>query len=203
MEGLATASKLLCDCKDVFRVNLNSDPPANVELSEVRLKQGYLPLQSTQRSYDPPKTAFIFAAIRKLGPVGAPFPNPKLQWASPALSWASQSLAVSKPGTEKFRFTVDLRAPIAITEPIASAMPNLESLFKTIRGGTVFANIDLFHAYWQIPLHPESQECMPTQTLLGVYTPGEFCKVVLMPVIIYKLALRKYFKNSLILYYSG
>ena len=165
-EGLATASKLLSDYKDLFRINMSSDPPANVEPLKVRLKQGHRPLRSTQRRYAPSlQRAFISAAIRNLEQVGAIFPNLKSRWASPAL-------AVTKPGPDKFRYTVDLRAPKSVTEPIASAIHNLESLFQTIRGCTVFANIDLSHAYWQITLHPDSQECISIQTPLGVDTPG-------------------------------
>jgi len=50
-------------------------------------------------------------------------------------------------------------------------MPNLESLLQTTGGSKVFSKIDLCHAYWQIPLHPDSQECMSIQTPLGVQTP--------------------------------
>ena len=162
--GIVVLQQTLSEYRDVFRIKLGLDPPANVPPLRIKLKPGTYPVRATQRRYAPAQRVFISNAIRKLEGVGAIYHNPHARWASPAL-------AVAKPGPEKFRFTVDLRAPNAVTEPIASAMPNLESLFQTIRGSTVFANIDLCHAYWQIPLHTDSRECMSIQTPLGVYTP--------------------------------
>jgi len=162
--GLRTIEELLCEFKEIFRIKLGPDPPAKVEPLRIRLKPGHRPIRATQRRYAPQQRAFISSTIQRLQKIGAVFPNPKSRWASPAL-------AVAKPGAEKFRFTVDLRAPNAMTEPVVSAMPNLESLLQTTGGSKVFSKIDLCHAYWQIPLHPDSQECMSIQTPLGVQTP--------------------------------
>ena len=90
--------------------------------------------------------------------------NPKARWASPAL-------AVPKPGTEKFRFTVDLRAPNRETVPIASAMPDLENMYRSLAGSKCYAKFDMNHAYWQIELDKHSREFMSIQTPIGVYTP--------------------------------
>ena len=79
-------------------------------------------------------------------------------------------MAVPKPGTEGFRFTVDLRGPNAQTEPIVSAMPHLESQLQTVEGSKCFAKIDMAHAYWQVPIANDSQEMMSIQTPLGVYS---------------------------------
>jgi len=163
-QGLKKVNGLLHECKNVFRIKLGPDPPAKVEPLKIRLKPGHKPVRATQRRYAPPQRAFISSTIQRLEKIGAVFHNPTARWTSPAL-------AVAKPGKEAFRFTVDLRSPNALTLPLASAMHNLESLFQTIRGSSVFANIDRCHAYWQIPLHKGSQECMSIQTPLGVYTP--------------------------------
>ena len=89
--------------------------------------------------------------------------NPKAKWASPAL-------AVAKPGTDTFRFTVDLRAPNRETIPIASAMPDFEGMLQSTAGSKCFSNLDMCDAYWQVPLHPDSQECVSIQTPVGVFT---------------------------------
>ena len=48
-------------------------------------------------------------------------------------------------------------------------MTHLESLLQDIEGSKCFANKDLAHGYWQIPLAEESQEMMSIQTPIGVY----------------------------------
>lgn len=42
---------------------------------------------------------------------------------------------------------------------------------QSTSGSAVFAKVDMCHAYWQLPLHAYSQECMSIQTPLGVFTP--------------------------------
>lgn len=48
--------------------------------------------------------------------------------------------------------------------PVDSYLPDFDYLCRTIGGSKVFAKVDIFHAYWQIPLHVESQEVMSIQT---------------------------------------
>ncbi len=57
--------------------------------------------------------------------IGAVRYNPLSKWASPAL-------AVPKPGTGKLPFTVDLRGVNRQTIPIASAMPDMETMYRSI-----------------------------------------------------------------------
>jgi len=163
-EGTSMSEKLLAEFRDIFRIRLGPDPPAKVAPLQIRLKENARPHRATQRRYAPAQRAFISSTVRNLVSVQAIYANPKARWASPAL-------AVAKPGAEKFRFTVDLRAPNKETVPLVSAMPDLESMYQSTAGSTVFAKIDMCHAYWQIPLHPDSQEIMSIQTPLGVHTP--------------------------------
>eukprot|EP00171_Calliarthron_tuberculosum_P014233 IDg14233t1 len=121
------------------------------------------PYRSPQRRYGSIQREFIIQTIRELESVGAIYKNNAARWSSPAL-------AVLKPSSTKLRFTVDLRGPNARTVPIQSAMPHLESHFQDISGSSYFANIDLAHGYWQIPLAKESQEMMSIQTQVGVYS---------------------------------
>jgi hypothetical protein len=130
----------------------------------VKLKPGATPVKDTQRRYAPAQRVFLSSTIQKLEALGAVRANPTSQWASAAL-------AVPKPGSEGYRFTVDLRRANSQTEPMASSMPNLESLFQTLQGSKVFAKIDLCHAYWQLALDRICQEIFSIQTPLGIYTP--------------------------------
>lgn len=163
-EGLATAEALLNEFRDIFRTKLGSDPPAKLKPLKIRMQPTAKPFRSTQRRYAPKQREFLVETIKKLTEVGATYPNPSARWASPAL-------AVPKAGGEGFRFTVDLRGPNRETIPVASAMPNMKGQIGSTAGSKAFAKLDICHAYWQVPLDGELQECMSIQTPLGVYTP--------------------------------
>jgi len=135
-----------------------------VDPLNIRVLPNAKPCRTKQRKYELPQRAFISATIRALEGVRAVYANPKARWASPAL-------AVPKPrSSEKFRFTVDFRGPNKEIIPVASAMPDLESLYQSTAVSTAFAKLDMCHAYWQVPLHKDSQEVMSIQTPVGVYT---------------------------------
>ena len=50
-------------------------------------------------------------------------------------------------------------------------MPNLEHELTKLSNAIFFANLDLSHGYWQLPLHSDSQECQSFVTIDGIYTP--------------------------------
>lgn len=132
--GLSSTGKqrlemLITKYRDIFRIKLGSDPPAKVAPLEITPTSDCKPHRAPQRRYSPPQRAFISNTIRQLEAVGAVYKNPTAKWASPAL-------AVPKPGSNDFRFTVDLRIPNSQTIPISSAMPHLESKFQDISGST-------------------------------------------------------------------
>lgn len=154
----------LSEYRDVFRIKLGHDEPANVEPLTIQCLPGARPFKTPQRRYAPLQTAFINSTIRDLERVGAVRFNPSAKWASPAL-------AVPKPGTAKLRFTVDLRGVNSRTVPIQSAMPHFESKLQEVAGSTCYAKLDLAHGYWQLRLDKASQEMMSIQTPIGVYTP--------------------------------
>ena len=163
INGAAKLGHLLTKFTDVFRIKLGPDPPAKVAPLVIIRTENARAFRSPQRRYAPTQREFIIRTIRELEAVGAIYKNNSSRWASPAL-------AVPKPGSSKLRFTVDLRGPNSNTIPIQSAMPHLESLMQEIQGSTCFANVDLAHGYWQIPLAEESQEMMSIQTPLGIYS---------------------------------
>ena len=149
-EGLSRLTRMLEDYRDVFRIKLGPDPPAKVELLQITLVENAHPYRSPQRRYASQHREFIVRTIKELEAVETIYKNPKARWASPAL-------AVTKPGSSRLRFTVDLRGPNARTVPITSAMPHLESHLQDIEGSTCFTNLDLAHGYWQVRLSKESQ----------------------------------------------
>lgn len=163
-KGQERLKNILLGYRDVFRLKLGPDPPANVAPLIISPVHNARPFRSPQRRYSTEARAFITNTVRELVEIGALYKNPSSRWASPAL-------AVPKPGTKKLRFTVDLRRPNTLTVPIQSAMPHLESRLQDTEGSTCFANIDMTHGYWQIALDKTSREMHSIQTPIGVHTP--------------------------------
>lgn len=105
--GLPKAGKSQLDqmCqtyRDVLRIKLGPDPPANVEPLVFIPKKKTRPYRSLQQSYSPIQRAFIENKVKELETVNYIYKNPSSRWASPAL-------AVAKTGISQLRFTVDLR----------------------------------------------------------------------------------------------
>ena len=162
-QGINRVKNFFTKYRDVFRIKLGPDPPANVPPLFITPEANCKPYRSPQRRYTPQQREFITNTVRELESIGAIYKNPSARWASPAL-------AVPKPGSSTLRFTVDLRGPNARTVPIQPAMPHLASKFQDIFGSVCFAHMDLAHGYWQVPLAKESQEMMSIQSPVGVYS---------------------------------
>ena len=101
-KGLEKLSALLKEHQNSFRIKLGKDPPADVPPLVVTPFANAKPYRAPQRRYAPQHCDFINRTIKELEAVGAIYKNPSSLWASPAL-------AVPKPGSNKLRFTVDLR----------------------------------------------------------------------------------------------
>jgi len=73
--------------------------------------------------------------------------------------WSSPCLLIKKSGVNEYRFVKDLRGVNQLTKPIHWPMPTMEDIFDTVadRSPTIFSNIDLKHAYFQIKLTDESK----------------------------------------------
>lgn len=85
--------------------------------------------------------------------------------------WACAPLIVPKPGPSQRRFTVDLNPVNHFTIPYQFPKPNVEHELTKTSGSKFCANFDFTQGYWQIPLHPNSQECQPFITPDNVFTP--------------------------------
>jgi hypothetical protein len=161
--GLSKARELLQDFREIVRIRLDKDPPAKIPPIKAQLKSQLKPVKETQRRYAPAQRAFLSTTIKKLESLGAVCANPTSLWASPAL-------AVPKEGSERYRFTVDLHRSNAQTEPMASSIPYLESMFQSVQGSRSLVKIDLCHTYWRLVVAVESQDIFSIQTPAGIYT---------------------------------
>lgn len=50
-------------------------------------------------------------------------------------------------------------------------MPNLDASVVVVAGATCFFTLDWFKGYWQLALHPDSQEYFSFMTPFGIITP--------------------------------
>jgi len=73
--------------------------------------------------------------------------------------WSSPCLLIKKAGVDKYRFVNDLRAVNKLTKPVYWPMPTMADIFDTAaeNNPSIFSNIDLKNAYFQIKLTEESK----------------------------------------------
>eukprot|EP00644_Phytophthora_capsici_P018625 jgi/Phyca11/131788/e_gw1.113.50.1 len=91
--------------ENVWRVSVGPDPPANAEPTRVELGEAARPYRIGTRRYSPDQRQFLRDYVRELEQHGLVRRNNESRLASP-------ELPVRNPGTDKFRFTVDVLATI-------------------------------------------------------------------------------------------
>jgi hypothetical protein len=156
---------MLLNFRQVFRIKLGNDPPETIPQLVIKRKPGATPIKDTQPRNAPDQRAFRSSTIQKFEVLGAVRTNPTRR--------ASLALAVLKAGSEGCIFTVDLRPANLQTEPMASSMPNLESLFQTLQVNMIFAKIKLCHACWLLTLDLLYQEIFSMKPLSQVHGQSE------------------------------
>jgi hypothetical protein len=82
--------QLMTECKDVFRLKLGADPPANVKPLVIKLRDGAEPVQMSARKYAPPQLKFMRDKIRELEELDLVYKNTGAEWASPPLILRNQ-----------------------------------------------------------------------------------------------------------------
>jgi hypothetical protein len=95
---------LVTECKDVCRLRLGADPPANVKPLFIKLRDGAEPVRMSARKYAPPQLKFMRDKMRELEELDLVYRNTGAEWASPPL-------ILPKPGPDQYRMNVDLRVP--------------------------------------------------------------------------------------------
>jgi hypothetical protein len=69
-DGVQSLRQLVMECKDVFRLKLGADPPANVKLFVIKLRDGAEPVRMSAREYAPPQLKIMRDKIRELEDLG-------------------------------------------------------------------------------------------------------------------------------------
>ena len=82
--------------------------------------------------------------------------------------WASPVVLVKKRDGSH-RFCVDYRGLNAVTRADSYPLPRIEDLLDQLGKSTYFSSIDLASGFWQIRMHPDSQEKTAFTTLQGLF----------------------------------
>ena len=164
ISGNTKLCAMLQEYRDVFRLRLRNDPPAEVEPIKVVLKADATSIIAKTRRYRAPQRAFIETYTGKLEEYGFI----KLNHSA---AWAAALLLVPKPPTANYRPTFDYRPVNKVTGTTLWPMPHVESELSGVRGSTVFAKIEFCSGYWQLLLGEEGQGALSFMTPKGVQKP--------------------------------
>jgi hypothetical protein len=74
-DGVQSLRELVTECKDIFRLKLGADPPANVKLLVIKRRDGAEPVRMSARKYAPPQLKFMRDKIRELEELGLVYKN--------------------------------------------------------------------------------------------------------------------------------
>ena len=99
----AKLQKLLLSYSNVFRLELDRDPPVDMPPLKVNLRHDAKPVRCKARRYGPEQRAFMDSHVDQLEKAGLVYKNARSRWCSPPL-------IVRKPEANQFRMTVDVRA---------------------------------------------------------------------------------------------
>ena len=82
--------------------------------------------------------------------------------------WASQIVLVRKRDGSH-RFCIDYRGLNAVTKADIYPLPRIEDLLDQLGQSAYFSSIDLASGFWQVRMHPDSQEKTAFTTQQGLY----------------------------------
>jgi hypothetical protein len=159
--------KIVWKHKDVFRVSLLKDPPADVSPMNIRFKTGAQDKtwKSYNRKYTQEEYTWLKSHIETLEKYGFIYRNPDARYVSPAL-------VVPKPGSPgEFRLCVDVKRPNELVLQTHWPMPNIDVVLRKLSKSSVYAKLDAFKGYWLFPTTTECGELYSIKTPFGVFTP--------------------------------
>lgn len=130
----------------------------------VQLKEHARPVIVKARRYPGEQREWLDKMMGLLVEYGIVNPNPNA-------TWAAAPLIVKKNGPAKYRLTFDYRPINAVTVQKAWSTLHIEAELMDLASSKFFAILDLCQGYWQMPLHPDSQNLHSFITPKGIFKP--------------------------------
>ncbi len=151
--------EFLAEKHDVFA--LEEGEKGETDLVQMEVITGEAPPKK-QRPYRLPFAAReeVARQIKRMEEAGVIQPS-KSPWASPIV------LVRKKDGSH--RFCVDYRALNAVTTPDTFPLPRIDDLLDQLGNAKYFSTLDLAAGYWQIQMHPDSQQKTAFTTHMGLH----------------------------------
>ncbi|MEN9639683.1 MAG: hypothetical protein RLZZ262_1552, partial [Bacteroidota bacterium] len=153
-----------------FRLTLSHDaaarvPPMKVHLNKEKAKK----VRPVRINYSNEQIAFMEYYTKRLIKNGYVRENPNARYASECLVIPKVKNPVNME--EDWRLVVNLKRANDACEPIYWPLPTFEDIQQNLSGAKYFISLDCKNGFWQIPLHPESQEIFSFATHRTVLTP--------------------------------
>ena len=152
--------KLLIEHQDIFAINPNAPPSANVEPHVIQEVAGSRPVYAHGYRMNPKKSAELERQVKEKVEAGLVVPVRS--------AYASPVVLVKKPDGS-FRFTCDYRKLNAQTIPDRHPLPRIDDLLAQLGGNQFFTCLDLSSGFFQIPLDKDSVLKTAFQTPGGLY----------------------------------
>jgi transposase InsO family protein len=148
-DAVSNFTQLITDFRDVFRIELGRDPPADVEplrieLIDEGLEERRLP---RARRFAPLQQDFLNKHLDLLQKIGV---------VSPCNAPAAAPIVLVKKKNGDYRMCVDLRKINANTKAYRWPLPKIAELLPYLANARVFASFDLLRGFWQFPVEDTS-----------------------------------------------
>lgn len=177
-EGLSEASAerlqeaVLGEFRDLWRAQLQPDPPAKVPpievlIDEEKWRRKVLPA----RKYDASSAYYMERMAAKLVDIGYCKYAPWETRASPAYPVPKADAKPGDPIEAQARFTIDYRWLNFCTQLEQPNLPVVQMFDSYVHGCKFFGKLDLFNGYWQLPLSERSKRFFAFRTDRCVLIP--------------------------------
>ena len=148
-EALNEVENLVQDFRDVFRLELGRDPPANVEPLKIELIDEDLNERKLPRArrFPPLQQDFLNKHLELLQRIGV---------VSPCDAPAAAPIVLVQKKNGDYRMCVDLRRINASTKAYRRPLPKIAELLPYLSNARVFASFDLLRGFWQFRVESTS-----------------------------------------------
>ena len=143
---------------DVVATSSEELTPSDLGPHHIQLVEGAKPVKSKFYKLNKFKSDILKEELIKLLEKGLIVPA-KSSWSSP--------IVLVKKKNGKWRLCNDYRRVNALTVPDVYSLPNIEEIFDSLAGATVFSTLDLFSGYHQILMAEDSIDITGFTTKFG------------------------------------